>query len=691
MYNRQQRNVIFKKTIFLYLVYVFMIIFVQSSSAVDNPISSDRRINDCDVIKYNGEYYITGNWLNGNMLSSDDLENWGEEKHVFSWDNEWHKQMNPNPDKDIHASHIRYENGFFHLYTQLDVYDGITHAVSRDIWGPYKEPHIKEAFLGGPVIDAETFVDDDGSWYFYYDYRVGSSGHEIRVRNMPNPWTLSDSFTMQINAVGGWEGEVVNEGPKVFKYRDNYYMLYNANGTGDPNYAIGCVEASLPTTFSNSNKYGYPVIKRRVPAPGEEEITHIGQSWVVNGLNGFEKWLGYFGQTKSGGRTQRIDRMHFFDRKVFIDGPTVSSTPGYHPGPAKPQLLSIFSSSDGSMSEDDWTPVTPGKWGISDEQAYQKDQNTFSFNLANREAAINYLFEANLKFPQPRDAEDKAGVIAYYSDPNNYVLVGLDRSNKGAHDNWYMHIKENGKDRLHFGYFNGSIDYSVYHKIRVLKNGSKFNLRIDGLVPPQFSTVETGFKQPGVPGLFTDHAAAFFDGVIYTIGWDEYDKNITGWADNCNGVSKKGNWNITDDGIKMEKGTGRIFKGDLMPRYEFSTQVYKVSEIDGLMGITAVAIDEDNYLNAQIDTYRDELFVTGFKDGSALENRRVYVGDGDNYNIRAVKLSDRVIFFVNGHQVMTYPADFGPSQVGLAVDKMSARFNGIMVYQTEQDEEAAEH
>jgi hypothetical protein len=41
--------------------------------AMDNPFSYEDGINDCDVIKYNGEYYITGNWLGGDMFRSRNL------------------------------------------------------------------------------------------------------------------------------------------------------------------------------------------------------------------------------------------------------------------------------------------------------------------------------------------------------------------------------------------------------------------------------------------------------------------------------------------------------------------------------------------------------------------------------------------------------------------------------------------
>ena len=49
------------------------VIICSITEAVNNPISYESQINDCDVIKFNGEYYIQGNWLKGDMLSSRDL------------------------------------------------------------------------------------------------------------------------------------------------------------------------------------------------------------------------------------------------------------------------------------------------------------------------------------------------------------------------------------------------------------------------------------------------------------------------------------------------------------------------------------------------------------------------------------------------------------------------------------------
>ena len=104
----------------LVLVALLAAMFCMNAAAVNNPVSYNTDITDCDVFKYNGEYYITGNWLKGDMLRSRDLESWGERRHIFSWNNTWYTPTDlGDPDKDIHAGHIRYINGKFHYYTQL--------------------------------------------------------------------------------------------------------------------------------------------------------------------------------------------------------------------------------------------------------------------------------------------------------------------------------------------------------------------------------------------------------------------------------------------------------------------------------------------------------------------------------------------------------------------------------------------
>lgn len=655
--------------------------------AADNPFLRADSVNDCDVLKYNGEYYITGNWLSGQMLFSHDLVNWGNRRKVITHVGGW-ATTHPYDDLQIHASDLTYQNGVFHHYFQVD--DKIGHAIGSSPWGMYTEPAPATAF--GSNIDAEYFRDDSGDSYFYTV--KFSSGNVIAGQRMTDPNTLTGTPSVLITApqapTTSWEntsGPRINEGPCVFKHRGRYYLLYNANETGNPNYQIGCVEASTPLGFSNAGKYPLPILARTQVGAGE--INTLGQPWVIEGPNGFEKWLGYFAiyTPDGGGRYQCVDRMHFFDRRLFVDGPTSRFTAGYHPDPARPTLLALFNVADGALSDADWQPLGAGSWGVTNREARQTLQNTWSLNTVQRQPAQNYLFEANFRFNEAADAEDKAGVLAYYADERNWMIVGVDR----VAGNWYCHRQEQGVNTIVAGGLGTGWNHTAYHKIRVARNGPRFDVMLDGIRPPGGSTpILTTFRAEGRPGLYADHSSASYDGVIYTIGWDEYDAGVTGWGNGALGDSMSGNWTYGIGGIAQTEGIGtnRVFKGDLMPQYEFSTQVYQVGTpaSDGLphtMGIIAVAIDTANHLEAHIDLMSHELVVEGALNGVALSRQTRSVGIADNYHLRAVKLSDRVLIFVDGKELVSLSAAFGPSQVGLSQKNATARYNGILVYRTE--------
>ena len=672
---------------------------------MDNPISYEDGINDCDVIKYNGEYYITGNWLGGDMFRSRNLTDWGERKHIFSPDNTWHVPRNSNPDMDVHGTHIAYENGIFHLYAHLDTTEtlGIVHAISDNVMGPYTEPI--DAPIATWTIDVKTFKDEDGSLHYYSTRFGGVSGNHNDYREMSDYYTFTSDYRTLIWPTGGWEINpelpafsppngvpTINEGPFVFKNRDKYYMLYNANHTGDTSYAIGCAMSDEPDGFDNSGKNSEPVLGKVTYNNGtsDYEIYTIGQPWVVDGLNGFEKWAGYFaidGNEKSEGRTQRIDRVHFLDRKMYIDGPTNRYTQGYHPGPAEPQLRSLFYIPDGLMPNSDWVEVSPngnyGQWEVKNNEAYQSSESCFSFNLVNRKPAKNYLFEANVKMCDPQDSEDKAGIVAYYKDSQNWMIIGFDRSLGYNADGWYCLVStDDYHGVIATGGFNGKLDYSVYHKIRVEKNDSIFKIWIDDVLPPGFSDIVTDITDAGVPGIYSDHSSAVYDGIIYTIGWDEYDDNITGWGNGVNN-NQAGSYTVGNDGLKTVNSYNNIYKGDLMPEYEFSTHVYKIDIKNNKMGVIAVAIDQSNYLRAYFDLANNRFTVDGKKDGNAISKKNMDIADKDDYNLRVVKLADRLIFFIDGKEALTYEISFPASQVGLYTANMYARFNGIGVYQIE--------
>lgn len=652
------------------------------ASAIDNPVSRVDGVNDCGTMKYNGEYYISGNWLAGDMLSSPDMVNWGNRKQVI-WNNFGWQDTHPYDDNYIHAPELKYINGVFHYWFGADTEIG--HATATNPWGPYTEPVSTEFDV---KIDPNYFRDKNGSQYFYKV--LFNNGNQIYGRTMSDPYTFSGSDTFMLSAVNSWEtqsGTPINEGPYVIEYRDKYYMFYNGNGTGDSFYQIGVVQADTPMGFSNSGKYANAVLP--VTNVGSGQINTTGQPWALQGPNGFEWWLGYFAiyTPDGGGRYQCIDRMHFHDHTMFVDGPTNRYTTGYHPEPAEPQLLSLFNNYTGPMLAEDWNVLFNGSWSVANGEASQTAPNDWTFNLVNRLSATNYLIEANVRFDAV-DTEDKAGVLAYYADDNNWMIIGFDRIG----DNWYAHKKEAGVDQVvGWGSFSGSMDWNAYHKIRVEKNGSTFHVLINDMTPPNYSAISTGFTGLGLPGLYADHGEASFDGVIYTIGWDEYNSKVEGWGNAYLGFPQAGTWAYASDGIHSQtvSGAAYTFKGVPMPEYEFTAQVYRTMAVPvdanpHSMGVMPVAIDANNYLGAEIDLVNNQLYTYGAHNGTPVTSQFASVPAQDNYNFRVVKLTDKIIIFIDGVEKMTINLAYGDAHPGIITQNITARFDGMLCYQTEQ-------
>ena len=64
-----------------------------------------------------------------------------------------------------------------------------------------------------------------------------------------------------------------------------------------------------------------------------------GQPNILRGPNGFEWWLIYMANKNNECRGQYINRVHFFNKTLFVEGITGPCTDGYHPEPSLPTLL----------------------------------------------------------------------------------------------------------------------------------------------------------------------------------------------------------------------------------------------------------------------------------------------------------------------------------------------------------------
>lgn len=324
-----------------------------------------------------------------------------------------------------------------------------------------------------------------------------------------------------------------------------------------------------------------------------------GQPNILRGPNGFEWWLIYMANKNDIPRGQFIDRVLFFDKTLYVDGPTGMRTPGTHPPPALPTFSDRFDQPADAI--DHWD-MHAGGWRVVAQQAIQQDAPLAAFPKT--ASATHYLFEAALRFDT--GATRPAGIYGWWRDEKNFLKILLDPETHS----WGYALMENGKQKGASHPLSSGFDFQAYHKISVFKNGSAFHLKIDGLPAPGRVVMETSLEEKGLPGLWSESPNSAFDGVLYTIGWDESDQEIIGWMASQGKLAR--DWKVSPQGLTATAHSGKteVFKGDLLARYEFGVQVSD-SALTGKAGVYAAYRDKDNFVRVDLDFAARALVISG--------------------------------------------------------------------------------
>ena len=311
-----------------------------------------------------------------------------------------------------------------------------------------------------------------------------------------------------------------------------------------------------------------------------------GQPNILRGPNGFEWWLIYMANKNAEQRGQYINRVHFFDKKLTVDAVTGENTPGYHPHPAKPTYQYLSDNNQSIPAQNQTIASIPSS---------------------------HYYFEAGVKLPA-----SKGGIIAWKGDDNNWLEILID----GQTNNWEYVLLQNG--RAQTARFPLSADFrpDVFHKLSVFKNHTDFSIMIDDLPAPVKPLIQTTFSGKGLPGIRSDDAATQFDGITYTIGWDEFDDQILGWE-------------TTGDTENIS------LKGDLLDQYELTVQIDAVMKSEqrtpiatpaiGEADVYPVYIDQANYLKTTFDFSKRQLVVSGMYNGKAITQQNISLSGINTY------------------------------------------------------------
>lgn len=656
---------------------------------------------DCGVLRFGGAYYLMGMGTNGGVYVSRDLVKWDGPIHVFSMNNTWAMGLS---NAEIHACDLALLNGRFHLYWSVNFGElrQIGHAVADSPLGPFTEPVTERPFDGR--IDPQAFVDAQGQLYFYTV--KFTNGNVIWGQPMRDPWTLSGEAAPLLDAVtGSWEtlDHRVNEAPFAVAYRGRYYLLYNANHTSAKfgNYGIGVAESDSPLGFRNESKYGFPLLKdnkeqaqlgaSKGPAPGGTELPvkesgepfvhNCGQPSLVRGPNGFEWWLVYFAlYGNDPQRMQAIDRVHFFDRELFVEGPTTPRTPGYHPPPALPTYGDGFDDADTVTKN--WI-IENGEWRVQGGLLHQDSMVGFAGARCAGGGGTSFIFETALRLDAARGYQ--AGIIS------SELIFGLDKEKKS----WFAQprFRYDAIEEHHelAGYF----DWSGWHTLRVEKNGLTNYVWLDEVQVGR--AVGSGFLSDTRPGLFSRGAAAF-DGVMYTRGWDGAGNPTFDWVAADCGTPPTGKWTPSERGLTVARGDGesRVFRGDLLDVYEWSVQVVPGLNTgsNGEVGAYAAYSDESNFVRVAADPQFKRITISGKRNGESIESlsaevvprkHRARTPEENGYNLRMVKLPDRIVVFVDGIESLAVPGSWPASQVALFASAASCRFAGVCLYDRSGD------
>jgi len=355
-------------------------------------------------------------------------------------------------------------------------------------------------------------------------------------------------------------------------------------------------------------------------APVEPTVYGLEAPRVIEGPNGFERWMAYRAYW-NGVPGSGLDRVFFFGSEMVVDGPTTASTQGYHPPPAQPTFSDLFESNETSA----WV-LGDGDWQELNGALRQSATTGRTKAYLRQKPAVHYLFETHFRLPETGKGE--VGVVAY-SDGERDLVISLNP----AEHTWTYRLEPGSlePDRFklpkQFRWKEAPpgvvVEANPLHRLRVTKNAGDFEVMLDGfkLTP---KPIKTQLFDPAVPGLYCRNMAVEFDGVTYTVGWDEHGEHIAGWGAAANGTLPGGEWRLHEEnGLEQKRysDVGRVFKGDLLDQYEFTVNARTRKLEEGKMrlyGVFPVFAGADNYLKAMIDTHNRELVVSGIRDGQPV-------------------------------------------------------------------------
>ncbi len=334
-----------------------------------------------EAVAVDGRYYLvfTGETPNEHSFvarSTADFVTWQDEGVIFDGKGTWARSAYWAPEayKIGEKFYLFFSAQNSDLPWTKEEHFNIGIAVAEKPAGPYKLLMNRPIFEPGyPIIDANLFIDDDGTPYLTfsrccYQHAVESELADFAREKgwfdeIEESWVYGIKLTKDFTTVIGesvlllrppvtmddkqaeWESRSVTarevnrrwtEGSTLFKHKGTYYLMYSGNNFAGDHYAVGYAVSEKPLgPYKKADNN--PVLEKNTQNGGGIQGIPVLQGIPVRGTghnNIFfspdrkEMFCIYHGRTEGHARRLFIDRMSIDANGVLrVQGPTTTPQP----------------------------------------------------------------------------------------------------------------------------------------------------------------------------------------------------------------------------------------------------------------------------------------------------------------------------------------------------------------------------
>jgi hypothetical protein len=351
-----------------------------------------------------------------------------------------------------------------------------------------------------------------------------------------------------------------------------------------------------------------------------------GHNSIVRGPNNRELFAVYHRWTDEG-RVLAIDRLDFAGDRMFVTGAT--TTP--QPAPFRPATsLSDLAECSGSAD-----------WKFSATEAVSSDRGgTLSFSVPEA-----FLLEANVRLAGSGDGE-----FGVRLDGDTRPQFGFGLAREDGNSICSVLTSESRKSID----ISEDLDTSVFHLIRIERNGSLIRTYLDG--------IELMFERISANGsastlsIFTDNCSGVVSGFALTEGFEETFETdgIHDWAIEGSAVVQNGELRLDSNGTSAS-----IARRFVSENVEVAAAIRVIQTYgDWSFQLDLLKADEDAPVHFRVDAGRPYLRIGGRQEEEFLALQDVF--DWTEYHqIRIVKAGDRALVYLDDLQLGTYETTGG--------------------------------